>query len=66
MPSLQFGELESAMVETTAYTLFLHGVGGLVLTAVAERSADRTRVRVELGRVAKVLAQLDHQPKQES
>jgi predicted regulator of Ras-like GTPase activity (Roadblock/LC7/MglB family) len=66
MPSLQFGELESATVETTAYTLFLHGVGGLVLTAVAERSADRTRVRVELGRVAKVLAQLDHHPKQES
>ena len=59
MPSLQLGELENAVVETTAYTLFLHGVGGLVLTAVAERSADRTQVRAELVRVAGVLARLD-------
>lgn len=65
MPSLQFGELESATVETTAYTLFLHGVGDLVLTAVAERSADHARVRGELGRVANVLAKLGH-AKQES
>jgi predicted regulator of Ras-like GTPase activity (Roadblock/LC7/MglB family) len=65
MPSLQFGELESATVETTAYTLFLRGVGGLVLTAVAERSADRARVQAELGRVASVLARVDT-AKQES
>jgi predicted regulator of Ras-like GTPase activity (Roadblock/LC7/MglB family) len=65
MSSLQFGELESATVETTTYTLFLRGVGGLVLTAVAERSADRARVQAELGRVASVLARVDT-AKQES
>jgi predicted regulator of Ras-like GTPase activity (Roadblock/LC7/MglB family) len=66
MPSLQFGELESATVETTAYTLFLHGVGGLVLTAVAERTADRIRVHAELRRVAAILERLDTTAKQES
>jgi len=65
MPTLQFGELESATVETTSYTLFLRGVGGLVLTAVAERSADRARIQAELGRVASVLKRVDT-AKQES
>ena len=65
LPSLRLGEVESAVVETTAYTLFLHGVGGLVLAAVAEKTADRGTVQVELARVASVLARIDR-AKQES
>jgi predicted regulator of Ras-like GTPase activity (Roadblock/LC7/MglB family) len=65
LPSLRLGEVESAVVETTAYTLFLHGVGGLVLAAVAEKTADRASVQAEVARVASVLSRVER-PKEES
>lgn len=64
LPALGLGTVDSATVETSAYTLFLRGAGRLVLTAVAERGADRSAVQAELSRVAGVLARHDRAHKE--
>jgi predicted regulator of Ras-like GTPase activity (Roadblock/LC7/MglB family) len=59
LPGLGLGQVHAATIETTAYTVYLCGLGDLVLSAVAEPSAERATIRTELSRVAEVLAQVN-------
>ena len=58
LPSLGLGQVHAATIETTAYSVYLCGLGDLVLSAVAERGAERNAVLTELARVAEVLSRV--------
>lgn len=59
LPGLGLGQVHAATIETTAYSVYLCGLGDLVLSAVAERGADRNAVLTELARVAEVLSRVN-------
>jgi predicted regulator of Ras-like GTPase activity (Roadblock/LC7/MglB family) len=58
LPSLGLGQVHAATIETTAYSVYLCGLGDLVLSVVAERGAERNAVLTELARVAEVLSRV--------
>jgi predicted regulator of Ras-like GTPase activity (Roadblock/LC7/MglB family) len=58
LPGLALGQVHAATIETTIYTVHLRGLGRLVLSAIAERGADRAAVDAEMVRVADVLARV--------
>jgi predicted regulator of Ras-like GTPase activity (Roadblock/LC7/MglB family) len=58
LPGLGLGKVHAATIETTAYSVYLCGLGDLVLSAVANRSADRNAVFEELARLADVLSRV--------
>ena len=58
LPGLQLGQVHAATIETTIYTVHLLGLKDLVLSAVAERRADRALVDAEMARVADVLSKV--------
>ena len=51
--------MHAATIETTTYSVYLCGLGDLVLSAIAERSADRNAVFGELARLAEVLTRVN-------
>ena len=59
LPGLGLGQVHAATIETTAYTVYLCGLGDLVLSAVAEPSAERATIRSELSKVAEVLVRVN-------
>ena len=63
LPGLGLGQVHAATIETTAYSVYLCGLGDLVLSAIAERSADRNAVFGELARLADVLSRVQKAPK---
>src|SRR5581483_5211373 len=63
LPGLALGKVHAATIETTTYSVYLCGLGDLVLSAIAERSAERDAVRGELARVADVLSRIQRTPK---
>jgi predicted regulator of Ras-like GTPase activity (Roadblock/LC7/MglB family) len=63
LPGLGLGQVHAATIETTVYSVYLCGLGDLVLSAVAERSADRNAVFGELARLADVLSRLNRATK---
>lgn len=58
LPGLGLGKVHAATIESTTYSVYLCGLGDLVLSAVAERSADRNSVFGELARLADVLSRV--------
>ena len=63
LPGLGLGKVHAATIETTTYTVYLCGLGDLVLSAVAEPSAERASIQAELARVADVLARVSRASK---
>jgi predicted regulator of Ras-like GTPase activity (Roadblock/LC7/MglB family) len=63
LPGLGLGQVHAATIETTAYTVYLCGLGDLVLSAVAEPSSERAAIRAELAQVAEVLARVNRASK---
>lgn len=51
--------MRAATIETAACTVYLCGLGDLVLSAVAEPQADGEGLRAELVRVADVLSRVN-------
>lgn len=63
LPGLGLGKVHAATIETTTYSVYLCGLGDLVLSAVAERSADRDAIWGELAKVAEVLSRVNRATK---
>ena len=59
VPGLGLGKVHAATIETTSYTVYLCGLGDLVLSVVAARSAEREAIWSELAKVADVLSRVN-------